>query len=149
MLYLRLSKQNLATLDNNNQLRLKLFPNYFKKVGLILILLVAAVFIYLIWAQPVAIQQTKDLVKSILQSVFLAGILLIAVARDRVEDEQKQLLRLKAMATAFVFGMVYAIIDPFISLFFRTTENHDARELVGTMLIFYLVLFYILKQRRR
>lgn len=139
----------MTTLESHNKLTLKFLPNYFKRVGLVFILLAAAVFVYLIWAQPNATQQAKDLFKSTLESVFLAGILLIALARDRVEDEAKQLLRLKAMAIAFVFGMVYGIIDPFIALLFRTSENHDARELVGTMLVFYLVIFYILKQRRR
>ena len=133
-------------IDKKNN-RLKLLPNYYKKIGIGLILLTALIFIFLIIIRPTATQNTKELVKILLQSFFLIGLLIIAIARDRVENESIYFLRLKSMSMAFVFGVVYVIVNPLISILFGYIEVMAARELIIDMVLFYLILFYIQKRK--
>ena len=133
---------------NKKDNRLKLLPNYYKKVGIGLIVLTALIFTFLIIICPTATQNTKELLKILLQSFLLIGLLIIAIARDRVENESIHFLRLTSMSMSFVFGVVYVIVNPLISLLFGYIEVVGAREIIIIMLMFYLVLFYIQKQKR-
>jgi hypothetical protein len=133
-------------MDIKNLPVLILFPNYFKKIGVALIIITALVFLYLIIDRPVASQQTKNLVKLILHCSFSTGVFLISIAKERIENQHIKILRLKIMSISLVFGIIYGIVEPLISRLLGSAERIDALELIDIILIFYMVLFYILKR---
>ena len=128
---------------------LRLLPGVFKKIGVFMIFLVAAIFLYVVIIRPAATQQTKEITKAALFSGFTLGLFFIAISRDKIEDELTQVIRLKAMALAFITGIVLGIIYPFVSfLFHEPLEFSKGNELIMNMLLTYFLVFSFLKFMR-
>lgn len=129
------------------QKELKLLPNYFKKIGiafgcvdiLIIILSIAKI-----------IEADEELLKSISGSILLIAFLLIALAKDKIEDELTIIIRLRALAGAFIYGVVILIVDPFINLLFEGAFYSDkgATSLLNGMFVFYFIMVFIMKKSR-
>src|SRR6476646_4096201 len=82
-----------------------LLPNQFKKVGIAVMLLavVPAVIIKVIHL-PLT-PSNKEVVRLLTMNAFILGLLFIAWAKDRVEDELTVQIRLKAMSWAFLWAV--------------------------------------------
>lgn len=132
-----------------NKPALRLLPNYFKRVGLLLVALAALVFIYLVTVRPFFTQNEKELIKVILATIVILALTVIALSRDKVEDELVQSIRLRSTAVAFIFGIVHTIVYPFSSLLIEgTLEKTGSYDVVFNMLVTYLIVFAILKRAR-
>ncbi|MCW3075212.1 MAG: hypothetical protein JWP69_2281 [Flaviaesturariibacter sp.] len=125
----------------------KLLPNYYKKVGWsILLTTIAVPFLSLILPD---LWEQKQTIKPFLVSGMLVGLLIIALARDKVEDELIMELRLKALAGAFIIGCAYVIFNPFIDLLFGdAVSNGSIGSIFFTMSLWYHLNFYLLKRSR-
>lgn len=132
-----------------NQSTLRLLPNYYKKIGLALVVLTGLTFVFLVTVRPEAVQKTKDLVKLLLVSALILAMMLIAIARDKMEDELTQLIRLKSMAFSFLYAIGSTLVYPLITLVFDGSgEKISSHELVFNMLLIYLITFSALKYFR-
>lgn len=132
-----------------NKPALRLLPHYFKRVGLVLIALTALTFITLVTIRPEATQSIKDTVKLLLVSSLILAMMLIAISRDKMEDELTQLVRLKAMALAFIYSVISTLVYPLITLVFDGSGTKiSSHELVFNMLVIYLLTFSALKYFR-
>ena len=122
---------------------IKLLPNYFKKVGLSLII------ITIISIVITKVFHVDDLVnKKILGTIFLNLLIffccMIIFSRDKIEDEMTILIRLKQFAGTFA-GMVAMVICRNI-MDIATDENpknYSATELILFMCFIHLTFHYV------
>lgn len=75
-----------------------LFPNYFKKVGLGLIIL--SVCLYLSGSLDQLVQRRRE---NLIVAIILTGYIMIINSREKVEDERTMQIRYKAISHSFFF----------------------------------------------
>jgi len=98
---------------------------------------------------PGLLKTQSDAVDLVATNLLIAGLFLITLSKDKVEDELIMLLRLKAMGIAFGIAIIYVIMDPLFSLIW----GEQIKELNGSMIIMnmlfvYIVFFFLLKKMR-
>lgn len=123
---------------------LKLFPNYFKKIGLGIILLdiIFVVIVGLFFKETDFIQSNKKYMGIFSYDFLLIGIAVICFTKEKIEDERTVALRTQSMAIAFVFGIGFTIFSPFTSLIFENSiEFQESRQVTFIMLGTYLFYF--------
>jgi DMSO/TMAO reductase YedYZ heme-binding membrane subunit len=122
-------------------------PNYFKKIGIGLIALVILSGVLVKIGVEVA-QHTKDLLRVFALNLLIVGLLLIALAKDKVEDEMIIALKMKTMAFAFIWGVLIVIIHPIIGLISNDQiTGIPGQELVLQMLVLYLIVYPLSKRK--
>lgn len=126
-----------------------LLPNYFRKIGLaIMLLALFSVIIFKLTGLEISAEQ-KPLIRLLTMNIFILGLLFIAWCRDKVEDEMTVSLRLKSMSLSFIWAVLYVILRPFTDIIFKDPiKDLKAQELVFSMLFFYLVIYFIQKKMR-
>ncbi|MCB0643667.1 MAG: hypothetical protein KDC44_18595, partial [Phaeodactylibacter sp.] len=90
--------------------KIQLLPNRYKRIGLVILIAGFAglfTFAYL--------GENFDWYKVISKNVILLGMLLVSVAREKDEDEYSQSLRARSYMWAFVIGVLYALVQPYIN----------------------------------
>ncbi|WP_226389115.1 hypothetical protein [Penaeicola halotolerans] len=91
----------------------------------------------------------KAVTKEIFISSLLLSLTLLAITKDKDEDELTIKLRFKAYTAAFLFGSVSVIIEPVINLVFESSSSYkDVFALLISMHIVYFFMYYILKKSR-
>jgi hypothetical protein len=75
---------------------------------------------------------------------------LLALTRNKIEDELTLRIRLKAFAASFIYGVVIVIIEPLINLLFDGSFLSDKGviELLISMFFFYFIMMFIMKKNR-
>jgi hypothetical protein len=126
-----------------------LLPNYFKKVG---IAVLALAFIPAITIKAIDINLTeaqKELLRLMSINVFILGLLFVAWAKDKIEDEMTIALRLKSMGFAFIWAILFVVLKPLTDALFKNPLGKEsAQGLVISMLFFYLMVYYFQKKGR-
>ncbi|WP_347838288.1 hypothetical protein [uncultured Draconibacterium sp.] len=123
--------------------KLKLFPRWFKLVGIVVVICA----ITLPWIFKSLLVDGSNYIGVIYVNF---GLFLICFSRDKVEDEMSNLIRLKSFYRSFGAG--------FVGFFFLTyIENSvsddfsqlSADTLLAVILGFYLVSYYVTKSKIR
>ncbi len=130
-----------------NKQDLLLLPISFKKVSFgIMTLCVLLVVLTISEILPI----DKYLVKIISKTGILVSLLLLALTKNKIEDELTSRIRLKAFASSFIFGVGYVIVEPFVHLLFHDNFLSDkgVTELLITMFLFYFLTFYSMLKKR-
>lgn len=126
----------------------RLLPRSFKIVGIAVMALTAAspILVKLMKVQVDA--PTKDLLRTLTLDLFLLGLLFISFARDRMEDEMTTELRIRSMAQAFLFAVAFVMVMPLIDLVVSDPiVDMKGQQVIMTMLIIYLLSYYVSKRR--
>lgn len=131
-----------------------LHPNY-RFTGYLILglgLLVAAwnkiVDSSLVLGGEAVLQPKPDRFSTIVSIVIITGLLCIAGAREKVEDDLIILMRFKAIRLAFLLAILYVIAVPVISLVADYSMPYlQGTNLVIGMLVIYLLTFYFEKKR--
>lgn len=92
-------------LDKLNKFQLS---HKFKKVGWFIVLMSFSLMIVKTFFDEPA------WVKTILNNIFLLGLLIVSVSKEKVEDELIVSLRTQSYRLAFTIGVLYAVIQPAI-----------------------------------
>jgi len=71
---------------------------------------------------------------------FILGLLFVALAKERIEDEMIAQMRLKAMSQTFITAVLYVIVRPFMDLVFRD----PIQDVTGQFLVIFMLLGYLL-----
>ncbi len=122
-------------------------PTYFKKIGVVLILVIFILGLGLKLLNYQYDDATKGIRKTIALDLIILGLLFIALAKDKVEDEMTVHLKLKSMASGFIFAVVFTIIYPFINLAFNDPiKEISSGQLIMTILIVQITTYYGLKK---
>ncbi len=135
--------------DNERNLLQRLLsfqlPYNFKKIGLALVVLSFLALTAIKFS-------TTDVtaIRMILRKVFLLSLLLVSISRDEIEDELFIQLRAQAYSIAFLCGIIYAIIQPYINLLIEETTSFELGDfqVLTFMLLLHLGFFHLLKRMR-
>lgn len=95
-------------------------------------------------------------VKPVLSGLLLVGMLLISLAKEKLEDEYLDSLRSQSYRIAFILVILYALVQPFINfgvgLLFDETEKLEGLnyfQILFYMLVVQLMVFWQLKRMNR
>lgn len=147
-----MNSESLMDCERRNVEKLKRFqlPNYFKKIGLGL-LLVSLVAIFL---NKYLFEQ--DGLRILFRYGMLLGLLFISISKEKLEDELIAQLRLQSYSIAFVLGVLYSLAAPFIAYGVDLLQSKEAviKELgdftvLWMLLIFQVVYFETLKRMHK
>mgnify|MGYP003640784913 FL=1 len=147
-----MSKESLCAAERRRLEKLNKFqlPNSFKKIGLIssiviFSLLIAKKYVY-----------DPEWLKPILLGLLLLSMLLISLAKEKVEDEFIDSLRSQSYRFAFIIVILYSLVQPIVNygvgiLFDKTEkfEGFDYFQVLFFMLVVQLMVFYKLKRYNR
>ena len=122
-------------------------PNYFKKIGGILIILVIVVMFILKGLHYNFDTIPKGNIKTIAMNLFILGLAFIALAKDKIEDEMHVFLKLKSFYSAFIFGIIFTIIFPIFDIVINDDiQQIPAQQLVIMMLFSQISTYFLLKR---
>jgi membrane protease YdiL (CAAX protease family) len=126
-----------------------LLPYCFKKLG-IAVMVFAFVPAVVVKAGNIQIAPASNHVFRILtMNAFILGLLFVAWAKDKVEDELTVVIRLKAIGFSFISAVLVVVIKPFINMLFNDpVADFKSQELVLSMLVVYLLMYYSQKKAR-
>ena len=126
-------------------MKLNLLPNYFKKVALIIILVIIAFLIFMKIANP---NIPKGFIKPLVKvSIVLAGYFFI-MSKEKIEDEFIQSIRLSACAIAFGFIIIQYIVSESNMLYFLSGNYIPTTfKYILNSIFMYIGFFYLLKYR--
>lgn len=124
---------------------LKLLPHKFKIVGYVLLAISLVLFII---SSTDLIAVEKEIIKNGFFDLVLIAFLVLALSKEKVEDERSMKLRLLAFAATFLYGVIFALISPFGSILFNGSFEIDlqANQLLFTMFLWYFGVFYFMKR---
>lgn len=143
--------QKLVECEAKRMRKIHLLPNYFKKIGVALAIL--SIFIMLL---PKILGMETGIIGSLGKNFFLVAMLLFTISKDQIEDELSMQLRAQSYSWAFVFGVAYAIIQPYITYSMELLLKPDKAVLVDLdvfsilwfMLMLQILFFYVFKKAR-
>lgn len=129
--------------NNNKGARIH---KHFKKmgIGIIVLALLTGLVIKILHIEMMPTQ--KAFFKVFTMNGFILGLLFVALAKEKVEDEMIAQMKLKAMSQTFITAVFYVIVKPFVDLVFRDPiQDITGQFLVIFMLLGYLLNYYIQK----
>ncbi len=132
---------------NKKQVNLKLFPNYFKKISIGLLTFTILIFVL---NKSSVLDFDKELIKEIIKIGLLVSLSMLALTKDKEEDELTIKIRMNSYAMSFLFGVSFLIFQPFVNLLFDNSFSSDmsAFQLAITMLFLYFLSFSSYKKNR-
>ena len=131
-----ISQNSTAT----RQITIPLFPSYFKAIGFALILVTFLSFLFLKFTNVQLEAAQRATFKLIAMNNLVLGMLFIAWARNKVENEQSMLIRLKAIAFAFILSLFALVAKPVADIILGS----NIKDMTGQDLAFMLFAFYFL-----
>jgi len=113
---------------------------HFKKmgIGIIVLALLTGLTIKLLHIEMLPTQ--KAFFKAFTMNGFILGLLFVALAKEKIEDEMIAQMRLKAMSQTFITAVLYVIVRPFMDLVFRD----PIQDVTGQFLVIFMLLGYLL-----
>jgi hypothetical protein len=127
-------------------------PHVYLKIG---IAIVVASILVMFW-RAFAMDGDTELLKTILKKTLLVGMLIMSVSKDRQEDELTVMLRMQSYALAFVIGVIYALVMPYVDYGVSNVVKPEGETLKDLgdfqVLIFMLMIqlgFYHTSKRYR
>lgn len=82
----------------------------------------------------------------LLRNVMLVSLLVITVSKSKEEDEMIMKLRYQAFVLAFIWGVLYAAVQPIISIianFFMNSESEEWTEMSMHQILLFMLLIQI------
>ena len=106
---------------------------------------VAAISIIVMFVRAFALDGDTEWLKILLQKTLLIGMLLMSISKDKVEDEMTITLRSQSYAIAFVIGVVYALVMPYVELGVSNVV-HSGGEAYKDLGDFQVLIFMLMIQ---
>ena len=126
-------------------------PVYFKYIGFVLFMIS-----FLIIMSKIFIDDQSEFIRELGKKGFLIGMLLISISKDKEEDELIMKIRSQSYTLAFVIGVIYALVMPYVDYGVsnvlkpegETLKNLGDFQILIFMLMVQLMFFYVLKRAR-
>ncbi|MFD1163516.1 hypothetical protein [Hwangdonia seohaensis] len=116
-------------------------PHKFMYVGIA----ITALSIIGMFIRAFAMDGDTELLKTMLQKIVLVGLLLMSVSKDKIEDEMTIQLRSQSYMVAFVVGVIYALVMPYVE-FGVSNVVHAGGEEFKSLGDFQVLLFMLMIQ---
>lgn len=123
----------------------------FKYIGAFLVLSFFSIIIF-----KSQFPEHIEVVRSIGRKVFVIGLLFISLARDKEEDEMTNALKLQSYTIAFILGVIYAIVMPYVEYGVSNVVHSGGEtfkdlgdfQVLSFMFLVQLGFYYTLKRYR-
>lgn len=134
-------------LDKLNKFQL---PNSYKKIGYLIsavafLLMIAKIFF-----------EEPSWVKPLLTNILLFGLLMASISRDKDEDEMIVNLRSQSYRLAFILGVLYSFIQPYVNYYVallirpeNASTDFSYFQVLAFMLLIQLMFFRQLKRMNK
>lgn len=116
-------------------------PHAYMTLGIVILL--GSLIMMLIRA--FVIEGDTEWLKLLLQKTLLVGLLILSLSKDKIEDEQTISLRSQSYAIAFVIGVLYALLMPYVEFGVSTIANSGG-ETFKNLGDFQVLLFMLMVQ---
>jgi len=138
-----MNKQSIVDCERNRLEKITKFrlPQYYYKVGIA----IGVITILMMFVRAFAMEGDTEWLKLLLQKTFLVGMLLMSIARDKEEDELTVKLRMQSYAWAFIIGVIYALVMPYIE-FGVSNVVHSGGEVYKDLGDFQILIFMLMIQ---
>jgi hypothetical protein len=113
-------------------------PNRFKKIGWVVVLIAFALMIAKKFIDE------PSWVKPVLTNLMIVGFLLVSLSKEKIEDELIVKLRGQSYRLAFVFGVLYSLVQPYVEYGVEYLIN--AEEANISFSYFQVLLFMLVVQ---
>lgn len=124
--------------------------HHWKKKGIIL-----SVLIFLTMISLKFIDSEPIWLKEVLKRGLLVGFLIISLSKEDIEDEMVSSLRLQSYALAFIFAVLYSLIQPaadyLVQQFIYEPSNDNTFsyfQVLFFMLLVQIMFFHVFKRYR-
>lgn len=118
--------------------------NSFRRIGWIIILI--SVVLLLINRTIIVDPYTQLVLRHIVLNTMIIGLLMISLAKENVEDELIVSLRAKSYRIAFIFGVLYSLVQPYFILLVRLLKESDPIDSTHTFSYFQVIIFMLIVQ---
>lgn len=115
--------------------------NRFMSIGIAIVLLSIA----MMFVRAFALEGDTQWLKLLLQKTMLIGMVVMSLSKDKIEDEMTMSLRAQSYAMAFVVGVLYALIMPYVE-FGVSNAVHSGGEAYKDLGDFQVLLFMLMIQ---
>ena len=127
-------------------------PHKFMAIGIAIVV----VSIITMFVRAFLMEGDSEWLKLLCQKALLIGMLIMSVSKDKVEDEMTTTLRSQSYAIAFVIGVVYALVMPYVEFGVSNVVNSGGEALKDLgdfqvllfMLMIQLLFYHNLKRYR-
>ena len=116
-------------------------PSQFIGIGLAICVLTIAIMFF----RAFAMEGDTQWLKLLMQKTLLVGMLIMSVSKDKIEDEMTMSLRAQSYAIAFIVGVLYAIIMPYVE-YGVSNAVHSGGEAFKDLGDFQVLLFMLMIQ---
>ena len=130
--------QSLLACERERMDGLKIFqlPHSAKKVGVIIaVLAFALLFVN-------AFLMDKEIYRMVARYGLLIGLLIVSISKEAIEDERIKSLRMRSYAFAFVAGVAFSLVHPFVDAGVDLLIDPDSATVkeAGDFVILWLLL---------
>jgi len=138
-----MNTEKLIDCERNRLLKITKFrlPHRFMIIGIV----VTLISIIMMFVRASVIDGDTEWLKLLLQKTLLIGMLLMSVSKDKIEDEMTISLRAQSYAIAFIVGVVYALVMPYVE-FGVSNVVHSGGEVYKDLGDFQVLLFMLMIQ---
>ncbi len=127
-------------------------PRRFMTIGIVICVATLLLMVF----RKTLFGEESLLIRDVLQKSLLIGMLIMSITRDREEDEMTIQLRMQSYAWAFITGVIYALIMPYVEFGVSSVVNNDNETLKNLgdfqvllfMLLVQLMCYHVLKRYR-
>lgn len=116
-------------------------PHKFFMIGIV----ISGLSIVMMFFRGTLIEGDSEWLKLLLQKTLLVGLVMMSVSKDKIEDEMLLQLRAQSYTIAFVVGVLYALIMPYIE-FGVSNVVHNGGEAYKDLGDFQVLLFMLMIQ---
>lgn len=149
-----MNKQNIIDCERKRLEKITNFrlPHSFFNVGIAIVVIT----IVMMFVRAFAMEGDTEWLKHLLQKTFLIGMLLMSISKDKEEDELTVKLRMQSYAWAFITGVVYALVMPYVEFGVSNVVNNGGEaykdlgdfQILIFMLMIQLMSYHTLKRYR-
>lgn len=138
-----MNKEKIMDCERNRFHKLINFrlPHRFMTVGITIVLL----SIVMMFVRAFAMEGETEWLKLLLQKTVLVGMLIMSLSKDKIEDEMTISLRAQSYAIAFVVGVIYALVMPYVE-YGVSNAVHSGGEAFKDLGDFQVLLFMLMIQ---
>ena len=148
---------NVEKITNCERQSFQKFINFrlshrFMRIGVTIVMLsIVGMFV-----RAFAMEGDTEWMKLLLQKILLIGMLVMSLSKDKIEDEMTVALRAQSYAIAFVIGVVYALVMPYVEFGVSNMVNSGGEsfknlgdfQVLLFMLMIQLMFYHNLKRYR-
>ncbi|MEZ4856832.1 MAG: hypothetical protein R2812_10205 [Gelidibacter sp.] len=138
-----MNKENFLECERQRFAKLIKFrlPHKFMKIGIVIVVM----SILLMFVKAFGFKEHAEWLKLLAEKTLLIGMLMMSISKDKVEDEMTIQLRSQSYMFAFILGVVYALVMPYVE-FGVSNVVHDGGEAYKDLGDFQILLFMLMIQ---